>query len=285
MRKIGVYLADTHGGHKLGLLNPKTELYEEDQHEGRGYWYCPELTETQRYLWSVYTSHREEVWEFAGGAATHVFHCGDECHGDKYPDQLVSTRMGDQLLIGEGNLKPWIKEGCRSLRLEKGTSAHDFGESSSTMVITRHLRDQFPDCNVDMVKHGVANFDGCRIDYAHHGPHPGIRVWTQGNQLRYYVKDRMLSSILHGEDPPQVFIRAHYHTAMHEVVEVRGHKTWRCEAYILPSYCGLSDFGAQATRSMDRVDVGMLAFAIEDGELADTLELVETLDLKMEEEF
>lgn len=285
MRKVGVYFADTHGGHRLGLLNPETELYEEDQHEGLGYWYFPELTKTQEYLWETYETHRRAVWEFASGDQVNAFHCGDECHGHKYAQQLVGTRLGDQLLIGEDNVKPWIEEGVESLRLEKGTSSHDFGEGSSTMVITRSLRRQFPERDIDMVKHGIANFDGCRIDYAHHGPSPGIRKWTEGNQLRYYIRDRMLRSILHYEEPPQLFIRAHYHTYMHEVVEVKGAKVWRCEAYILPCYCGLSDHGAQATRSVDRVDVGMLAFAMDGGELIDTLLLREELDLRIEEEF
>lgn len=285
MKKIGVYLADTHGGHRLGLLNPETELYEENQYEGYGYWYQPELTETQEFLWDTYEGHRKDVWEFAGDAPVSVFHCGDECHGNKYPDQLVTTRGGDQILIGEDNVRPWVEEGAESLRMEMGTNAHDFGEGSSTMVITRGLKKRYPECDIDMVKHGVANFDGCRIDYAHHGPSPGIRKWTEGNQLRYYVRDRMLTDVLYGEEPPQLFVRAHYHTYMHEVVEVKGYKAWRCEAYILPCYCGLSDHGAQATRSIDRVDVGMLAFAMEDGELTDTLKLVKSMSLRIEEEF
>lgn len=282
MRKCGVFLGDTHGGHRLGLLNPDTELYEE---EGLGFWYNPELTETQRFLWQAYEKHRAVAWEVASGMPVHVFHCGDECHGNKYPDQLVSTRMGDQILIGVENLRPWLDEGCSSLRLEKGTSAHDFGEGSSTMIITRELRQEYPDMDVNMVKHGVANFDGCKIDYAHHGPSAGTRKWLEGNQLRYYIKDRVLRAVLNGEEPARVFIRAHYHTIVHEVVEVKGYKTWKCDAWILPSYCGLTDHGAQATRSIDFVDVGMLFFIMEDGYLVETVPQVERLSLKMEEEF
>lgn len=285
MRKIAAFIADTHGGHKLGLLNPETELFEEDQSEGTCGWYYPTLTKTQTYLWDRYEAHRRALWEFAGTSQVNLFHDGDITHGDKYPHQLVSTRRGDQLLIGEENLAIWCEEGVSSIRLAQGTNAHIFGEGTSTMLVTKALMHRYPHVDVNMTAHGRANFDGYRIDYAHHGPHPGTRVWLDGNQLRYYAKDIMLRSILHAEDPPDAIIRAHYHTFRHEVVEFTGHKTWRTHIWVLPCYCGLSDHARQAVRSPTRVDVGMIALEIVDGELGRVKELRDTLKLVKEECF
>jgi hypothetical protein len=285
MRKVGVYLADTHGGHKLCLLNPETQLPEEDQSTGEIYWYRPQLTRMQEYLWNKYEEHRAAVWELADGDPVHVFHVGDECHGRKYPNQLVSTRLADQILIAEANLGVWLYEGCASLRLGKGTSAHDFGEGSSTVILTNNFSKQYPDIDTKIIMHGVANFDGCRVDYAHHGPVPGGRKWLEGNVVRYYVRDKMMQDILYKVEPCQLFIRAHYHKAVHEVVEVIGHRRWTAEAWILPCYSGLSDYARQRVHSPDRVHIGLIAFVIEDGCLVETVPLVETLDLRQEEYF
>lgn len=51
-RVILLVFSDTHGNHKLGLLNPKTVLYDETE-EGELIPYTPRLTASQQYLWKL----------------------------------------------------------------------------------------------------------------------------------------------------------------------------------------------------------------------------------------
>ena len=87
-----------------------------------------------------------------------------------------------------------------------------------------------------------------------------------------------------GEDPPDVFVRAHYHTGIHETVrrEIRrGH--FKTEAFILPSYCGLSEYGQQATRSKYLISNGLLVLVIEGGRLVDHHKIWRSVDLRTRE--
>ena len=49
-RAIIAAFGDAHSGHTLGLLNPATKIKAWDV-TGEPYWYCPELNESQKYLW------------------------------------------------------------------------------------------------------------------------------------------------------------------------------------------------------------------------------------------
>ena len=52
-RVIIAVVSDTHGGHRLGLLNPNTVLYAENE-IGEWDYFRPELTESQRFLISSF---------------------------------------------------------------------------------------------------------------------------------------------------------------------------------------------------------------------------------------
>ncbi|KPK91519.1 MAG: hypothetical protein AMJ88_13510 [Anaerolineae bacterium SM23_ 63] len=283
-RVITLFFGDTHGGHKLGLLNPLVTLFDLDE-RGNRVPYHPELTSVQRYLWSCFQEDLGEVEEIADGDEIIVIHVGDLGHGTKYTEQLVSTRPADQVLIAVGNMEPTLNlPNVKRMRIIHGTQAHTFGESTIPIITAGFLDAKYSNVDVSSLAHGLFEVDGLEIDCAHHGPSPGIRTWTTGNRLRLYVRSVMQDSLENGEDPPGVFIRSHYHTGIHETVRRetnRGH--FKTEAFILPSYCGLSEYAQQATRSKYLISNGMLALVIEGGELVEYYKLWRSVDLRTRE--
>jgi hypothetical protein len=219
----------------------------------------------------------------ADGDPIFVFHVGDLTQGDTYPHQLVSTRMADQILIAAANMREWVQhDNVDALRLVAGTGSHIFREGSSTVLVSEML--QSDEVDVGVIGHGLADVRGIKIDYAHHGPSIGIRRWTEGNQLRYYLKSLMLEEITHGDLPPRLVFRAHFHELWRETVRLRLGNEWLvADIILLPSYCGMGEYGRQATRSKNVISNGLVAVEIEDGDLVQIHNFERQVDLRTEE--
>lgn len=283
-RRILVAMADSHGGNQLGLLSPDTVLYRENERGEIEPW-TPELSSVQRYLWRLYESHINSVIELAGGDDIILLHVGDLTQGVRYPSLLVSNRIADQFVIGEENLVPWFAhENVRVVRLAKGTGSHVFGEGSAEVLVAHNLSHRFPDRDVKPLYHGLLNVGGVTVDYAHHGPGPGIRDWTRGNQLRYYLKSLVAGDWKAGRVPPRLVLRGHYHAFVWETVRDRlGGTPYTFDLVLLPCYCGMGDHGHRATRSAWEQYHGLVAFEIAYGQIVEVHPFYELLDLRTEE--
>lgn len=263
-------------------MHPDTILYSEDEDGNLTPW-RPRLTATQEHLWGLYTNGLELIKGLAGPDRTIFLHNGDETHGNKHPQSLVSTRMADQLLIADAFFTTALSTlpNLARVRLVAGTGAHNFQEGSSTMIVARLLQGAFPALNIKPVYHGLMDIDGFAVDYSHHGPHPGSRVWLNGNIARFYLRDLMMNEIMAGRKPPQLVIRGHYHTPVIETVTMNG-----CTStiVIMPAMCVLDDYARQATRSVFRITNGLFAFEIDGTRLVDIHQLTDTLDVRTKEQ-
>jgi len=268
-------MSDTHGGCKLGLLNPKTVLHSLDK-DGNLIPYTPQLTAVQKWLWKCYVEDIAGVVALAGRDPIVLIHNGDIAHGNKYAEELVSTRPADQIEIGVMIMKPWYEHRIRSTRLISGTWAHSLGEGSTTLEVAARLG---PKARV--VNHALFTVDGVTIDCAHHGAFPGSRNWLKGNIVRYYTRSIMYDAIAKGEIPPRLVVRGHYHEWVHETVRLNGYAT---DSIVLPAYCGLNGHGRQVTKSMSSISVGMAALEIVDGELRRVWPFERSQDLRTREE-
>lgn len=278
--RYSIILADSHGGHRLGLLNPAIGLPDEGP-EGQLTYYKPTLTATQAQLWEWYEQCMAWARARVNGADVTLIHNGDITSGDKYSEGNVTSRPADQLLIGAGNLAPWLLwPNVKRVRLIHGTGAHEYGEGSAAYSVAALLQGAFTATDIKVVRHGLFDLDGVTLDVAHHGPGPGGREWLLGNQLRYYTRSVMLDHIARGQRPPDVLIRAHYHTSIQETVRVGQYVT---EALLLPGFCGLSHYAVQATRSAYMLSVGLALIAVEDGRLTAVEPWVRSEDLRTRE--
>jgi len=284
-RRIVVCFADTHAGHKLGLMPPDVELLDEGA-GGEPTTWTPRQSAVQEWLWEHYQNDIQSVRKLAGRDEIIVIHNGDLTWGNKYPEQIVSTRDADQLAIAMANMRPWLElKNVKTMRLIFGTQSHEFGEGTAPLLVTRQLSAEYPRKIIRTSQHGLFDVDGITFDAAHHRSGPGIRQWTVGNQLRYYLRSLMLDEILRGRTPARVVIGAHYHTYCHETVEMygEGDREWHSDIYVLPAYCGMTHYAVQATRSAYLLGCGLVAFEIVDGQLRRAYPFRRVIDLRTEE--
>ncbi len=281
MRTILLALGDNHSGHKLGLMAPETKLFDQDE-MGNVVEYIPELTAFQKYLWGeVYLPGLQEVETWAAGDRVVILHGGDPTHGKGFMDQLTSTRLDDQLEVAIVALRRMMEiQGTSCVRFVVGTGVHEFGEGSAPLRIAKTFKREFEGIDVGALYHGLGQVEGLNVDYAHHGPGAGIRSWLSGNNVRFYLRDFMLRSILNGEKPPDLILRHHTHQLCDETVSLGDHVS---RIVVVPSLCGLGDYGRKVTRSAFELVNGMVAFEVVNGKIMDTKMLMKKLDVRTRE--
>jgi len=280
-RYVVIVTSDEHAGHRLGLCNPNAVL-PADNEVGRPEPAKPQLGPFQKLLWEYRVEQIEQAKAFAGNDPIILKNLGDMTHGRKHTDGLMTNRLADQVLIARANAMH-IVEALKPTHvyMSAGTNAHTFGDAGSETLIAGFLKDKFPDLAVELFYHGLVDIDGVQIDYKHHGPGPGIRDWTRGNQVLYHLKDLIYRQRSLGEQPARIYLSGHYHS----FVWITHHQEWDGELltydYItLPSYCGLGSYGHQATRSVQYQDFGLLAIEIVDGEVGRIKPIKKRLDIR-----
>ena len=306
-RLIAALQSDKRAGHRVGLCNPATMLPVDDE-IGRGVEVPVAITPFQQALWDMYTEDIVAILEFAGGDEVVVFDLGDQVQGHKYPDNQMTSPMSDQFAIARANWAPWMRQpNVTRFRFSKGTGAHTYGEGSSETILAAELayfltadavsatpydndsaENQLAQqlgrqVDVKAVYHGVAELaPGLRLDYAHHGPGPGMRDWTQGNQVRYYLKSLVLEQRRLGLEPCQLYSRGHRHAFVHEALlsQMWDGELLDYHIFTLPSYCGLGAYGHQATFSAPYQWFGSVAVEILDGKLGRIQPFVHCVDIR-----
>jgi hypothetical protein len=265
-----VVLSDSHAGFRLGLCPPNVVLTDN---------YTPRLTASQEFLWDLYTKASAYIARFAAGSPITILHLGDPAHGTKYAQELVTTIPADQIRIGVANWRPLLElPGVERVRCATSTEAHSLGESSTDHLISDQLSILYPAIDTKVVHHGEITIDGFTIDYAHHGPGPGSRIWLGGNVARYYLTSIILAHTLNGTRPPDLVLRGHMHTPVDETV-TKGR--YRSRVIVCPALCMPGRHAIQVTQSLDRCTVGMMVFKIEGGKIVDEKNLFQTIDLRV----
>ena len=284
-RSILVTLADFHAGHRYGLLNPDTVLYEHDADGNELEDYHPELNKIQQYLWSIYQAQIKYVGEFAKGDDVIIAVAGDMTIGNKHPSRLVSEREADQIEIGVSNMRPWYALNPKAVKIIKGTGAHNFGYGSSEITITKQLRTEYPSVPIKFCDHALTTINGMSTDISHHGPGPGIRNWLKGNEARYYLRSNMQDEINAGHTPPRLYVRGHYHEDVEETLVIKANgKRYKSTLVILPSLTYLDDYADQHVKSPSRITHGMYVFEIIDSDLFRIIPLTKTIDIRTKDE-
>lgn len=281
-RWILAAIADTHGGHLLGLLNPETILREYTP-DGDEIAIPVSLNPSQQFLWELYEKHRQETIKLAGKDPIILMHLGDQSQGQKYPQQLVYSSVANQIIVAFYNIMPWVRH-AEVTRMVWGTQSHIFYEATTPRLIEEMLRGRYPKKDIRSVGHGLLDVKGLLVDYAHHGPSKGIRNWLSGNQMRYYLKSMIADEIDAEKDPPDLVLRAHFHSRLEEDIhKFRNGKKHDVKGMVVPSYTLLTDHARQATKSISRVTNGMAAIEVINGKIHYVHWLTKTSDIRIKE--
>lgn len=256
---------DTHAGHKLGLMNPKTMLLDEGP-RGEIKWVPVRLNLYQEYLWNdIYIPGLKRVYEITKGFPLIALLGGDITHGNKFPEQVATASEYNQVMIAEKDLEPVLQiPACKKVRMAAGTGAHEFTEHSGLLLVAEMLRKRFSQIDVKANYHGVADILGYTVDYAHHGPGEGIRVYLNGNNVRYYLSDLMIRCLGNNIRPPDLVLRGHVHGNQDETFTLEKYSS---RIFVIPSMCGMSFHARKVTRSKFIIHNGFALFEIADGKL------------------
>lgn len=284
MRNIILALSDLHSGHKLGLLTPHLQIA--DDIAGDTSPTSFQLNFAQRALWEQVEKLVEFTRNYAKSDPVTLLIHGDITQGLKRPKELVSARLSDHLMIAFQNIEYFMQElNITRVRLAKGTGSHVFEEGTSEIQIGEMLKLKYPRLDVKVTYHGLMDIDGMSLDYAHHGPSTGRRIWLGGNEARYYLRDIMLRDIMAGKTPPRVFIRGHYHTWCKETLTIPvGSVDYESTLIVTPSMCFPDDFTQQAIKSPQGITFGAVVLEVFDGQLISTHRITQSLDIRLKEE-
>jgi len=277
-------MSDTHGGFKLGLMNPEVKLYDRDE-EGNLHPYTPNMTAVQEYFWDLYTKGVDAVAEYANGDPIVVIHFGDATHGDKYPKTLVSTEIADQPAIAVANMEPILKlPNVRSFRLTAGTDAHNFDDANAEMIIINDLKLRYPHVDCELVMVGLGSIDGVDIEYAHQGAYTGSKHHLKGNVAHQFLRDKMTTELIGGRTPPRLYGYGHYHEWIwvSETISV-GDKDYTSTLFVMPSFNFPNLWTTAATRGQSRFTHGLVALEIIDGKLTEYKRFTRTIDRRTKE--
>lgn len=271
--------SDRHGGNKLGMMNPGVIL-EDIQKNGTSRLWKPKPTESQREIWKLELKNIKKINELAGEDDVHYIEDGDATQGSKYPAELVSDRMADQVTIAVANEVPMFGvKNLKTARFAAGTGAHNWGQASGDILLVNQLKALYPGIDIDLCYHGLVHYGNFTVDFAHHGPYTGSREWLKGNVARYYLQSLMIHAIKRGHKPPDLVIRGHYHTPVVETVRLNG---FTSHIVVSPAMCMIDDFAHQAAKSPDDVTIGTFVYEIVDDKLLDIHQLTTTIDTRTE---
>jgi len=268
-REVLIALADTHGGHRLGLLNPETVFIEyEPDEEGKliEYEEPAYLNPAQEWLWKHYTHDIEEAFKLAGRDPVTVIVDGDITNGNKYAVADRSyVHLGNQVIIAADNLDPILrhKKQLKALRLVWGTDSHEGGDRSATTIVHRIIKAENKGLDLKSYGHGLMNLGGVWIDFAHHGSSPGIRHHTEGNAMRWEIGSELDGSAADGDPLVHLYIRAHFHRRSQvSLTRFYNDVPHTAHGIILPPYQLLTHFARQVVKSPRRSRVGLAAVEI-----------------------
>lgn len=286
MRSWVLWVTDPHAGHIAAPLPPDIELAPTD--DGTTEPYRPAQTALQRQLHQWWTEDLEAVQRQVNKEPMIVVVGGDVTHGDraKYPDkELVSDRVSDQVHIAFELFRPLLDwPNVRAIRIAKGTGNHVFQRGDSEVMLATRLKDRGADA--EAWYHMELEWAGVTLDVAHHGAGPGIRQWTRGNQVRYYVRSLQDECSRNGHAIPDAVLRGHFHqpTIEHVPFPLQTGTRWTW-GVVGPPYCSMDDYGRKVTKSKRLISVGMLLLEIVDNRVVWVHEFLHGIDLARREMF
>ena len=284
-RRIVLAVADTHGGHSLGLLNPDACVIWVEDEWGMGEYVPPIPTKVQERLWPLFIDTKNEVVKYADGCEIIVLHVGDPTHGEKHPGgNIPGLDLEAQRMIAYWNLVPLLElPNVTKMRMFTGTPAHVEPGRADANVATK-LAKRFPNKEVVAVHHTRSYVGDALFDGAHTGPHGGSRDWLEGNVALLHLRDRIYRDRRAKKTPADVYLRAHRHVYRHVTLnDMWWHKPSAHHLVIVPSFCGFTSYARSATQSDPELVNGMVTFEVVGGKLREILPWVDYTDLRMEE--
>lgn len=269
MRTILAVVNDLQVGGTTALMPDKVELDD-------GGWMRP--SKLQKAIKKYWDKGWKEIYKVAGDDPIITVLNGEPCDGNHHETyQLWTTKMSTQKAAAVECMLVPVNRSEKFYAI-RGTPAHSGRDFDADDEVAKELGAYK---NKALFKIRI-NIQGNIFFFAHKGPTPGGRDWTWGDTLRREIKDLNYRAMRRGKHLPDHFIWAHYHQKAHEPVQVEynGHERI-VHGYIVPGWQASTAYIASLNKGEEIVQIGMLYFVIEDGEVSHHW-IVDTRDITEE---
>jgi hypothetical protein len=271
-RRIIAVRGDMHAGMDDGLKNPATLIPMVDLETGDRE--LDKLTPVslrpfQKKLWGWHEEAREGIAQLAGEDPITFLDMGDTTEGNWRLDNKGEVQMSDQYFIAKASFFPWLDmKQVEEVYIVRGTAAHTFGAGSSETVLTDALHVIYPNKTIKTAHHWLMNIAGLWLDIAHKGPFYGKRYWLKANEFHWYIQNVLMEDVADGDQPPDVMLRAHFHTYTRGwgwCQNVKGY--WECHGIITPAMSFINEYAKGSTHSKSKISCGVIALEVISGRL------------------
>ena len=259
-----VVTSDHHVGSTVGLCPPV--VYLDDGGE-----YTP--NRLQKEAWKFWEKEFwPTVWRRAKSRKTILVFNGDMIDGDHHAtNQIWSKSLFDQTRVATDIFVPHTEK-ADATYVVRGTAAHVQPSGTADETIAQKIKARRADgllVGARSVYHLMLNVYGIEMNIAHHGPNPGRRLWTYGNELRSYTRTIVLDGLISRGNGiqakvPDCLVRSHVHHRVSEVCKDYGHT---CYSFITPAWQWKTEYAHRVVSHEDIADVGGLIIDIDDGEI------------------
>ena len=259
-----VVTSDHHIGSTVGLCPP--EVYLDDGGEYK-------QTKLQAEAWKFWDKDFwPYVWKQAQSRKTILVFNGDLVDGDHHATNQIWTKsVFEQVRVATDILVKHTERADASY-IVRGTAAHVQPSGTAEEAIAQKVKSTRvggAPVGARSIYHLMLNVYGVEMNIAHHGPNPGRRIWTHGNELRSYTRTIVLDGLIsrgRGEKvvPPDVLIRSHVHRKVQETCNDYGHV---CLSFVTPAWQRKTEYAHSIVSHEDISDVGGLIIDIDDGEI------------------
>src|SRR3990172_2403213 len=219
-------IGDVHVGSTIGLAPPKWSTY-----DGQNV-----IEHTQSPLQKLIWQHWQASWgrQLKSGLPLVVFNLSEDIDGNHHQThQIWSQDPREQADVAISMFLPY-RQKCVRWYACKGTPSHVGQSATWDEYIAKELGADVPPDGGGFSSYSLkAKVSNVNFDVGHHGPRPGHRPWTLGNNARSYALSIVMAYILRGEQPPDVIMRGHVHKCLHETVRVAGHE---CQMIVSPAW-------------------------------------------------
>lgn len=260
-----VIITDGHSGHDQGLAHPDTELKDDLPMKGEPTHRQINLNPTQLQLYDIVTTARTWLGKNCRGWNKILINHGEIIQGNKYPDNLMTQDLYEQVKMGFDTFAPWM-DIVDKVYLHQATTWHEFGNGSASKLIGDMLRMKYK----KPVRHAHKfrfDIDGFLLQTTHHGPATSKRKRLEDSAARWAAHDKIMVGKIENEPIPDLVVTAHTHKPSWGTAHVLangGYET--CDWIITPPMCGAGAFSRKIS-GQDAYYVGMQILQIVDGSL------------------
>ena len=230
-KKCFVVISDTQVGHKQGLVNPNSELEEDVP--------VP-IYPIPESLWGIVENVITYVDTNCKKYDKWLINLGETTQGNALKDDLLTGEMHLQFKWAAETMYPFLDmKGMKGARFLQATSWHEYGDGSSSKLMTEMLKAKYPKLDIKQMNQSRQLVGDVLFEWTHHGSATSKRYYLQGNGAFLDAKDRVLFHIAENYKCPDLTFTAHTHKPSKATASILNDGVYISNTQVItPPMCG-----------------------------------------------